>query len=439
MAKAIETAKVYLWDTQIGAVAWNEQAKAATFAYTDDFSKTGIQPSPIHMPTSKGRKETFTFRNLGRETYSGLPGMLADALPDKFGNALINLWLAKNGRAEDSMNPVEKLLYMGNRSMGALEFRPAIRKATSKAVDVNMQELLELTNSIMHQKSKLDVNACDDEALTSILQVGTSAGGARPKGVVAIHEKSGHIISGQAAIPDHYQHWIIKFDGVSDMELGEPQGYGRIEYAYHLMAKAAGIDMTECKLWEEGGRAHFMTRRFDRKGNKKIHMQSLCGIAHYDFNMAGSYSYEQALMVMQQIGLPKAEISQLYRRMVFNIVSRNQDDHTKNIAFLMTSDGTWKLSPAFDVTYSHNPAGVWTNQHQMRAAGKRDDFSRDDLVKVGKDFSLPHPESVIDMVTAAASNWPIYAESAGVPESTAKEIGSAHRRYLAKKTRAGRN
>jgi serine/threonine-protein kinase HipA len=427
VAKTIETAKVFLWDSQIGAVAWNEQAKAATFAYTDGFIKTGLQPSPIHMPASRGRKETFTFRNLGRDTYSGLPGMLADTLPDKFGNALINLWLAKNGRAEGSMNPVEKLLYMGNRSMGALEFRPAMRKAASKAVDVNIQDLLELTNNIMHQKAKLDVNAYDDDALTSILQVGTSAGGARPKGIVAIHEKSGHIISGQAAIPDHYQHWIIKFDGVSDMELGEPKGYGRIEYAYHLMAKAAGINMTECKLWEEGGRAHFTTRRFDRDGNKKIHMQSLCGIAHYDFNMAGAYSYEQALLVMQQIGLPKTEMSQLYRRMVFNIVARNQDDHTKNIAFLMTPDGEWKLSPAFDVTYSHNPAGVWTNQHQMLAAGKRDDFSRDDLIKVGNDFSLPHPESVIDEVVSTVDNWLSYAGKAGVAENAAQEIREAHR------------
>jgi len=430
VAKTIETAKVFLWDSQIGAVAWNEQAKAATFAYTDGFIKTGLQPSPIHMPASRGRKETFTFRNLGRDTCSGLPGMLADTLPDKFGNALINLWLAKNGRAEGSMNPVEKLLYMGNRSMGALEFRPAMRKAASKAVDVNIQDLLELTNNIMHQKAKLDVNAYDDDALTSILQVGTSAGGARPKGIVAIHEKSGHIISGQAAIPDHYQHWIIKFDGVSDMELGEPKGYGRIEYAYHLMAKAAGINMTECKLWEEGGRAHFTTRRFDRDGNKKIHMQSLCGIAHYDFNMAGAYSYEQALLVMQQIGLPKTEMSQLYRRMVFNIVARNQDDHTKNIAFLMTPDGEWKLSPAFDVTYSHNPAGVWTNQHQMLAAGKRDDFSRDDLIKVGNDFSLPHPESVIDEVVSTVDNWLSYAGKAGVAENAAQEIREAHRLHL---------
>jgi serine/threonine-protein kinase HipA len=427
VAKTIETAKVFLWDSQIGAVAWNEQAKAATFAYTDGFIKTGLQPSPIHMPASRGRKETFTFRNLGRDTYSGLPGMLADTLPDKFGNALINLWLAKNGRAEGSMNPVEKLLYMGNRSMGALEFRPAMRKAASKAVDVNIHNLLKLTNNIMHQKAKLDVNAYGDDALTSILQVGTSAGGARPKGIVAIHEKSGHIISGQAAIPDHYQHWIIKFDGVSDMELGRPKGYGRIEDAYHLMAKAAGINMTECKLWEEGGRAHFTTRRFDRDGNKKIHMQSLCGIAHYDFNMAGAYSYEQALLVMQQIGLPKTEMSQLYRRMVFNIVARNQDDHTKNIAFLMTPDGEWKLSPAFDVTYSHNPAGVWTNQHQMLAAGKRDDFSRDDLIKVGNDFSLPHPESVIDEVVSTVDNWLSYAGKAGVAENAAQEIREAHR------------
>jgi serine/threonine-protein kinase HipA len=342
----IDTAKVYLWGKQIGAVAWNAPVQAATFAYTADFYKTGLQPSPLHMPVSGSNMGTFTFSNLNRETFDGLPGMLADALPDKFGNTLINVWLAKNGRAEGSMNPIEKLLYMGNRSMGALEFRPAMKRASSKAVDVNIDELLELTNNIMQQKSSLNVNTYDEEALTSILQIGSSAGGARPKGIIAMHEVTGHIISGQATIPKGYQHWIIKFDGVSDMELGKPLGYGCIEYAYHLMARAAGIEMTACKLWEEGGRAHFMTRRFDRAGNEKIHMQTLCGIAHYDFNAAGAYSYEQALLIAQQIGLPKPALSQLFKRMVFNVIARNQDDHSKNISFLMGKDGVWRLSPA---------------------------------------------------------------------------------------------
>lgn len=427
MTELVTAAKVYLWGQQIGAVTWNESTQVATFAYTRNFLGE-IQPSPIHMKVPKNTLQQFTFRNLSKETYSGLPGMLADSLPDKFGNALIDVWLAKSGRGTGSMNPVEKLLYMGNRSMGALEFRPALKRASSKAVDVSIQNLISLTNDIIHQKAKLDVHACDQEALASILQIGTSAGGARPKGIVAIHEKTGHIISGQAKVPKYYEHWIIKFDGVSDVELGEPQGYGRIEYAYYLMARDAGIDMTECKLWEEGGRAHFMTRRFDRKRNEKIHMQSLCGIAHYDFNMPGAYSYEQALLVAQQIGLSKLELTQLFRRMVFNIIARNQDDHTKNIAFLMEQTGQWKLSPAFDVTYSHNPAGVWTNSHQMSVNGKRDDFTASDIAAAGDAFSI-NSKPIINDVMDAAKNWPQYAKRAGVSGTRIKEIAQYHRTF----------
>lgn len=429
MPDRVTAAKVFLWAEQIGAVVWDEQTEVATFAYTQSFRGLGLQPSPIHMPVAVNEKKQFTFRVLNRETYSGLPGMLADVLPDKFGNTLIDVWLAKSGRVALSMNPVEKLLYMGSRAMGALEFRPAIKQAASKAVDVSIADLITLTNKIMQQKSRLDVNACDHEALASILQIGTSAGGARPKGIVAIHEKTRHIISGQAKIPKHYQHWIIKFDGISDMELGEPQGYGRIEYAYHLMARDAGINMTECELWEEGSHAHFMTRRFDRHGNEKTHMQSLCAIAHYDFNMPGAYSYEQALLIAQKIGLSKPEIRQLFKRMVFNIIARNQDDHTKNITFLMDQKGKWTLSPAYDVTYSHNPAGVWTNSHQMSVNGKRDHFTITDIIAVASAFSI-QARPIIDEVKEAVNNWPQYAHSADVSAAHRKEIAKHHRLQL---------
>jgi len=369
MSKSVYAANVFLGALQIGAVVWDEESQSAVFSYTDECIKSGMQLSPLHMPISSKALNKFSFKNLSKDTFAGLPGMLADALPDKFGNALIDVWLAKSGRSIGSMNPVEKLLYMGNRSMGALEFQPSPMKDKAVDFDVNLDDLLKLTSAIMEQRGDLDVSKYSDNALTSILQIGTSAGGARPKGILAINEKTGHIISGHASAPKGYEHWLLKFDGVSDMELGKPQGYGRIEYAYYLMASEAGINMSESKLWEENGRAHFMTKRFDRVDGKKIHMQSLCGLAHYDFNMAGAYSYEQALMVALGLGLNHADLSQLFRRMVFNVMARNQDDHTKNIAFLMDEKGVWALSPAYDVTYAHNPSGIWTHQHQMSLAG----------------------------------------------------------------------
>jgi len=417
-----QVAEVFLWGEQMGAVVWDEQAQAAVFSYTDDFIKTGIQPSPLHMPTIGNEGNRFMFQGLAKETFYGLPGMLADVFPDKFGHAIIDAWLAKQGRMPGSMNPVEKLLYMGTRSMGALEFRPALKKEAARQIDVNMDEMLAITNEIMQRKGKLDVSQYDDGSLASILQIGTSAGGARPKGIVAIHEKTNKIISGHASTPKGFKHWIMKFDGVSDMELGKPQGYGRREYAYYLMALDAGISMAESKLWEEHGRAHFMTRRFDRIGGEKVHMQSLCGMAHFDYNMSGAYSYEQAMMIAMRLGLQHADMQQLFRRMVFNVVMRNQDDHTKNIAFLMGQDGIWKLSPAYDVTYSHNPAGVWTSNHQMSLAGKRDGFTKQDLISVANTIGIKGAHAMIEQVLETASKWSLFAKHAGVLSEHVDEV-----------------
>jgi len=326
---------------------------------------------------------------------------------------------------------VERLCYIGKRGMGALEFAPPVIRNLGKAVPVEISHLVSLAQEVMRDRQRLDAAFGQDEkgnaqAMLDILRVGTSAGGARPKAIIAINGE-GRVLSGQTDVPHGYEHWLLKFDGVTDLELGEPQEFGRIEYAYYLMAQAAGLDMTECRLLEEGGRAHFMTRRFDREGGGKIHMQSLCGLAHYDFNLAGAYGYEQAFQVMRRMRLPKKDAVQLFRRMVFNVLARNQDDHTKNIAFLMDQTGTWRLSPAFDVTYAHNPAGKWTNSHQMTVNGKRDGFTLEDMTAVGASIRLAQPAAIVAEIADAVARWPDFAKQAGLSERLAREVGMNHR------------
>ena len=430
MVKKVDTALVTLWGSTVGAVSWLADRGYAIFEYDTDFLKKGFDISPIHMSLDDARHgdSKFSFPTLNKETYMGLPGLLADALPDKFGNRIIDTWLIRNGRDIASFSPIERLCYTGKRGMGALEFSPAITAKFNTPVTVEVAELVKLTQQIMYERNALDVslnNSDNANAILDILRVGTSAGGARPKAVIAM-DNNGHVMSGQAEVPKDYDYWLLKFDGVADMELGEPKSYGRIEYAYYLMAKAAGINITPCRLLEENGRAHFITKRFDRVNGKKIHMQTLCGIAHYDFNMAGAYSYEQAFMVMRQLRLSKAEAEQQYRRMLFNIIARNLDDHTKNISFLMDSDGKWRLSPAYDVTYSHNPSGKWTNQHQMSLNGKRDNFTREDLIQAGDAISLSKPEEVLNDVVAAVDKWSSYAKDAGLQKALVLEISRHH-------------
>ena len=437
MVARVETASVILWGEAVGAVAWLADRGYAAFEYEPAFLKKGLDISPLRMSLEAAIKGDgiFLFPALVNDTFLGLPGLLADALPDKFGNSIIDAWLARNGRDSSSFSPVERLCYIGKRGMGALEFSPPVNQRFNKAVPVEVAELVGLAQDVMLQRGALDAGFSDDDkdntgAIMDILRVGTSAGGARPKAVIAMNDK-GSVVSGQAEVPAGYDYWLLKFDGVSDLELGAPRGYGRIEYAYHLMARAAGIEMMECRLLEEHGRAHFMTKRFDRVAGNKIHMQTLCGLAHYDFNMAGAYGYEQAFSVMRQLHLSKAQAMQQYRRMVFNVLARNQDDHTKNIAFLMGPDGEWRLSPAYDLTYSHNPAGKWTNQHQMSINGKRDHFTREDLIAVGESISLPRPGDILDEVAEAVSQWPVFARESGVEARVIEEIGRNQRMELA--------
>lgn len=425
------TARIYLWGELVGAVAWMEERGHAAFEFDPEFLKKGWDISPIHLGIGSAAGQVFTFPALDMRTYRGLPGLLADVLPDKYGSAIIDAWLARQGRDPGSFGPVERLCYIGKRGMGALEFAPPVVRNLGKAVPVEVSHLVSLAQEVMRDRQRLDAAFSQDEktnaqAMLDILRVGTSAGGARPKAIIAVNAE-GRVLSGQTDVPHGYQHWLLKFDGVTDLELGEPQEFGRIEYAYYLMAQAAGIEMSECRLLEEGGRAHFMTRRFDREDGGKIHMQSLCGIAHFDFNLAGAYGYEQAFQIMRRMRLPKKDAIQLFLRMVFNVLARNQDDHTKNIAFLMDQSGTWRLSPAYDVNYAHNPAGKWTNSHQMTINGKRDGFTWEDINAVGISIRLEHPAGVVAQIADAVLRWPEFAKEAGLSERLTREIGRNHR------------
>lgn len=433
------TADVILWGNVIGAASWDADRQLALFEYAPDFLASGIEPAPLTIPLNA---QVYSFPDLPRESFHGLPGMLADALPDRFGNLLIDEWLVRTGRKQEEFTPIERLCYIGRRGMGALEFRPAIRDRQSGSVPVNVAELVDLANTALAEKEMLSTHVNgksedDLEAMRDILRVGTSAGGARAKAVIAWNEKNGDVRSGQVKAPPGFGYWLIKFDGVSgnrDKELNDPQGFGKIEYAYYRMALAAGIEMSECRLFEENGRSHFMTRRFDRtEDGKKFFMQSLCGIAHMDFNQAGAYGYEQALDVALRLGLDAAALRQLFRRMVFNIMARNQDDHTKNIAFLMNKRGEWSLAPAYDVIYCYNPNGAWTRRHQMSVNGKHDHFERADFDAVAKRFSLFKKRGVtqvLEETAAALARWPDFAAEARVPEKTINQIAAHHRQIV---------
>ncbi len=432
-------AEVLLWGRTIGAVTMETGDRAAAFQYDPAFARSGIQLSPITMPLSD---RVYTFPALSAVTFHGLPGLLADSLPDKFGNALIDAWLATQGRTPESFNPVERLCYTGTRGMGALEFAPALGPTPRPASKVKIDALVQLASDVLTHRHQLQASfkgAARQKALDDILLVGTSAGGARAKAVIAWNPQTLEVRSGQVAAGEGFEYWLLKFDGVSgnqDKELEDPKGYGVIEYAYHLMARAAGITMSDCRLLEENGRRHFMTRRFDRlPGGEKLHMQSLCALAHFDFNQAGAYAYEQALMTIRKMNLPMAAVEEQFRRMVFNVVARNQDDHVKNIAFLMDKHGEWQLAPAFDVTYSYNPSGAWTAAHQMSMNGKRDSFTVADFEACAKIALMKRGRAgkILEEVQAAVRRWPEFAQAAGLQEAWREKIQCAHRLVFARR------
>jgi len=412
---------------EVGVVLWDKAKQYAVLEFEPSFIRKAIDLAPITMPLSKLQQGNtiFSFPHLNDETFKKLPGLLADSLPDTFGNKLIDLWLAQNGKSSNDFTPVERLCYVGTRGMGALEFEPKIHTNTNNPEEIQLNELVAIAKEVMQQKESLSTSfeTHKKEALQQIIQVGTSAGGMRPKAVIAVNPTTGKILSGYANTPKTYEHWILKFDGIQDTILGMPQGYGIIEYVYHLMALKAGIHMNPCKLLHEGGRAHFMTQRFDRVSGERIHMQTLTGIAHYDFNAIGSTSYEQLFQVMRKLHLGHDEIVQMYRRMIFNVVGRNQDDHTKNTAFLLPKKESWKLSPAYDITYSYNPqVGRNTNQHQMSINGKRVNITRDDCLVLAKQLRIKKPELIINEVVSALSQWPQLAKTYGLDTDKISKI-----------------
>ncbi len=424
-------ASVNLWGRRIGAVSWDAWRGVGVFQFDPAFLSAGIEVSPLAMPAREG---TYDFPGLG-ESFMGLPGLVADSLPDRFGNRLIDVWLAETERSVESFSPVDRLCYIGSRGVGALEYQPA-ESGGNRRGEVEVARLVDFANRVLDERRGMSGRLDDSEALEDILSVGTSAGGARAKAVLAWNRNTGEFRSGQVDTKAGFEHWILKFDGITnnrDRELADPLGYGRIEYAYHLMAREAGVEMSECRLHLEGGRSHFMTRRFDREpAGGKIHMQSLAALRHFDYNDSGAYSYEQAMETIRELGLGMAVVEEQYRRAVFNLVARNQDDHVKNISFLMNRRGEWRLSPAYDVTYAYNRQGTCTGQHQMSMAGKRRGFERDDLLRFAETSGLKVQRAgrVIDRVVGAVAQWPSCATEAGVEKRDVQRIRRPHRLEL---------
>lgn len=432
-------AEVRLWGRTIGAVLLEQGGRTAVFQYTPEFARSGIQVSPLTMPL---RTEPYVFPELPYRSFRGLPGMLADSLPDKFGNAVVDAWLSRQGREAESVDAVERLCYVGTRGMGALEFEPAAGPQPFDE-EIAVGELVELAAQILAERDGFTTTLSsgnEERGLLEILSVSSSAGGARAKALIAWNPETGEVRSGQIDAPAGFEQWLLKFDGVGgnrDKErFDDPEGYGAVEYAYSLMATAAGVEMSQCRLFPENGRRHFMTRRFDRPDeSRKLHMQSLAALRHYDFNDPRAYSYEQALLTIRRLGLPMASVEQQFRRTAFNLIARNQDDHVKNIAFLMDRGGNWSLSPAFDVTHSHRPDGEWTARHQMSVNGKRDGFDREDLLLCADAASMQRGRAgtILDEVAAAVGRWDEFADRAGVAERQAAAIGAEHRLDLARR------
>lgn len=426
----ITTAFIKIWDETVGAVAWNVETGIASFEYDSKFITKNWDLAPLKMPLASSNRRVFSFPELKNiKTFKGLPGLLADVLPDDYGNQLINNWLAQNGRPENSMNPVEMLCFIGTRGMGALEFEPSQFKANKRAFDIEVDSLVNISQKMLEKREGFETNLSEDEqkAMLDILKIGTSAGGARPKAIIAYNEKTGQVKSGQTNAPKGFEHWLIKLDTVSDVQFGESTGYGRIEMAYYLMAKACEIEMMECRLMEENGRAHFMTKRFDRQdGDTKHHIQTLCAMQHYDFNQITSFSYEQLFQTMRLLKLPYPQAEQLFRRMAFNVIARNCDDHTKNFAFRLKQNENWELTPAYDVCFAYRPESTWVSQHNLSINGKRKDITKEDLLHVAKSMNIKKAPLIIQQINDVVGKWATFAEEAKVNNNFMEQIRKSH-------------
>jgi len=434
----MNTAIIKIWDEVAGAVAWDEQAGIASFEYEPAFKRLGWELSPLKIPLNSTRN-IFSFPELRKDrdsafdTFKGLPGLLADMLPDRYGNELINLWLTQQGRLMNSMNPVEMLCFIGTRGMGALEFEPATLKQNVNTFSIEVDSLVKIAGRMLSQKEAFSANLKSDEekAMQEILKVGTSAGGARPKAVIAYNEKTGEVRSGQTRVPVGFEHWLLKLDGVSEVQLGSTHGYGRVEYAYYLMATDCGLEMMPCQLLEESGRAHFMTKRFDREDcYTKHHVQTFCAMQHLDYNRITSYSYEQLFQTMRELKLTYAQAEQLFRRMVFNVIARNCDDHTKNFSFMLKKGGNWELAPAYDICHAYRPGSEWVSHHALSINGKRDHITREDLLAIGQSIRNKKSGEIIDEINEKVHQWRHYASIAEVDKEKTEAIEKTLRSQL---------
>ncbi len=420
--------EVRIWGKAVGAVALDPKLGYYAFEYQPAFLRSGIELAPLTMPIATA-SEPFVFADLPELTYRRLPGMLADALPDDFGNTLIDAWMAREGVAKSQITSLDRLAYMGKRGLGALEFKPVRGPKPSKSsAAIQLSALVESARRAV--EGQIDNDAHAEAALAQIIQVGTSAGGARAKAVISWNPTTHEIRAGQFDVQAGFEHWLIKFDGVGvDERLGVSQDYGRIEYAYHLMARAAGITMSPCRLLEENGRAHFMAKRFDRDGNTKHHLQTLCGLAHLDYRQKATHDVSQVLLTIDRLGLGYEASEEALRRIAFNVMAANCDDHTKNVSFLLREGGVWELAPAYDVTYAYNPKGDWTYQHLMSVNGKFADISLDDLLVVADRFGIGTAPHVLQQVREAVSSWPDFAGQAKVSVSEVTRVGENHQHF----------
>lgn len=426
----MQVAEVKIWGKLVGAVAWDADKGLATFEFDPKFMSLGWELAPIKMPVSDNRN-LFSFPELRKDknseydTFKGLPGLLADALPDTYGNQLINLWLAQQGRPQDSMHPVEMLCFIGTRGMGALEFEPAVLKENKRTFSVEVDSLVATAQKMLNQREAFatHLNKDEEQAVLEILKIGTSAGGARPKALIAWNEKTGEVRSGQTKAPQGFEHWLIKLDGVSDVQLGSSHGYGRVEKAYYHMAMACGINMMPSRLLEENGRAHFMTKRFDRAGGEvKHHIQTFCAMKHFDYNLVDSFSYEQLFQCMRELKLSYADAEQMFRRMVFNVIARNCDDHTKNFSFLLRQGGKWELAPAYDLCHAYRPGSEWVSQHALSINGKRKNIVKADLLVIGESIRCKKALEIIDEINDTVNQWKKFADEAKVKPTLRDEI-----------------
>lgn len=418
----MNTAFIKIWGEVVGAIAWNDKTGLASFEFEAKFKKHNWDLSPLKIPIHAAPK-IVTFPELRKnknsefDTFKGLPGLIADVLPDKYGNQLINMWLAQQGRPQDSMNPVEMLCFIGSRGMGALEFEPTTIKEDKKTFTIEIDRLVDIAQKMLSKRETFATNLHKDEekAILEILKIGTSAGGARPKAVIAYNEKTGEVKSGQTKAPNGFEHWLIKLDGVSEVQLGANKGYGRVEMAYYNMAKACGINMMPSLLLEENGRAHFMTKRFDREGGEtKHHIQTFCAIKHFDFNLVTSFSYEQLFQTMRELKLSYQDMEQMFRRMVFNVKARNCDDHTKNFAFRLKKDQNWEMAPAYDICHAYRPDSEWVSQHALSINNKRIEITKEDLLTIGDSIKCKKAANIINEINSIINQWNQFANEVKV-------------------------